>query len=524
MHGEERSGGPLLLAIDVGTQSVRALLFDAAGRRVAAASEAMTPCFTSQPGWAEQDCSYYWERLGAACRALWSAHPGLRDRVVAAGLTTQRATVVCLDARGEPLRPAIVWLDRRRTRKHPPRPRWLRAAGPLAGGALLDEFQRRAQCNWLAAHEPGVWAETRHYLLLSGYLTWRLTGRMVDAVPAQVGYLPFDFRRQRWAAPGNLRWRLLRVRREQLPELVPAGGLLGRVSAAAAEATGIPAGLPLHAAGADKACQVLGTGASGPDVACLDYGTTATVNTAGARYVEAYRFAPAYPAARPDHWTTEVMVQRGYWLVRWFKREFAAAETALARERGVAPETLFEDFLRETPPGALGLMLQPFWNPGVPWPGAEARGAIVGFGDVHTRAHVYRAIVEGIGHALRAGLARLERRNRVRVRLLRVSGGGAASDAIMQTTADLFGLPAERAHVTETSALGAAINAAVGAGLHADHAAAVAAMTRPGARFLPRPEIAARYAALHRAVYRPLYGRLAPLYRRMHALTGYPPR
>jgi sugar (pentulose or hexulose) kinase len=513
---------PLLLAIDQGTQSVRAMIFDGAGELLAKSQVEIEPYFSRQPGWAEQDCDYFWQHLNEACQRLWQQHPDLKTQVVAAAFTCQRASVVCLDKQMQLVRPAIIWLDRRRASTFPKIPLWLRAAGQLMGGNTIRHFQSKAECNWLAADEPDNWQNTAHYLLLSGYLTWKLTGKLVDAVAAQVGYLPFDFKRQTWAKPSDPKWKLLTVRPEQLPPLVPAAGLLGEISAEAAAATGIPVGLPLYAAGSDKACEVLGNGAIRPDLACLSYGTTATLNTCNRRYVEPMPLVPAYAAAIPGFYNTEIIVQRGYWMVNWFKREFAQAEVLEAESRGVAPETLFDDLLRQSPPGALGLTLQPFWNPGVRVPGPEAKGAIIGFGDVHTRAHLYRAIIEGIGYALREGLERVQQRNGVKVTKLLVSGGGSQSDEILQITADLFNLPVERPHTFETSGLGAAINAAVGAGIHPDHATAVAAMTRSGKRFLPRPDMAARYHALYRQVYRPLYARLAPLYRHIRQITGYP--
>ena len=104
------------------------------------------------------------------------------------------------------------------------------------------------------------------------------------------------------------------------------------------------------------------------------------------------------------------------------------------------------------PPGSMGLMLQPYWTPGIKVPGPEAKGAIIGFGDVHTRAHMYRAILEGLAYALREGKERIEKRSGVPITELRVSGGGSQSDAAMQLTADIFGLPTARPHVYETSA------------------------------------------------------------------------
>jgi sugar (pentulose or hexulose) kinase len=218
----------------------------------------------------------------------------------------------------------------------------------------------------------------------------------------------------------------------------------------------------------------------------------------------------------------EVQIVRGYWMVSWFKHEFGLREQKIAAERGLEPEDLFDELISEVPPGSMGLVLQPYWSPGVKVPGPEAKGAIVGFGDVHTRAHIYRAILEGLAFALREGAERCQRRSGVKMTELRVAGGGSQSNVAMQITADIFGLPASRPHVYEASGLGAAIDAAVGVGLHADFATAVDEMTRVGATFYPDPGNRAVYDGLYREVYLKLYRRLRPLYRRIRDITGYP--
>lgn len=365
-------------------------------------------------------------------------------------------------------------------------------------------------------------AKTAHYLLLSGYLHFKLTGKLIDAIASQVGYLPFDFKAQQWAKPGDAKWHLLQVKQEQLCELLPAGALVGGLTNEAANATGLPKGLLFYASGSDKACEVLGSGAVEPSSACLSYGTTATLNTCNSRYVESMPLVPAYAAAMPNYYNTEVIVQRGYWMVNWFKREFAQAEVLEAKQQGVSPEFLFDELLKQTPAGANGLILQPFWNPGVKVPGPEAKGAIIGFGDIHSRAYLYRAIVEGIGYALREGLERVQKRNGVKINKLLVSGGGSQSDQIMIITASLFNLPAERPHTFETSGLGAAINTAVGCKIYPDHLSAVSAMTRTEQVFLPDDKHAELYQALYQKVYLKLYDRLAPLYRSIREITHYP--
>ena len=512
-----------LLAIDVGTQSIRALVFDPAGTLVARARVPIEAYVSPRPGWAENDPELYWDAVGQACRAL-VADPAVRvDAIAGLALTTQRSTVVVLDAGGRPLRPAIVWLDQRRTEG-------LRPIGGLNGLAFralrvsgtVATFQAEAEANWLFAHEPATWAQTKHYLLLSGFLAHRLVGRFVDADAAQVGYLPFDFKRRRWAKASDWKWRAIPVEREMLPDLVPTGDRLGELTAAAAAHLGLPAGLPVIAAGADKACEVLGSGALTPNVGALSFGTTATFNTTHRRYVESIPLVPPYPAAVPGAYSLEIQVHRGFWLVEWFRREFGAAEEAAALARGVDPVDVLDELLGQTAPGAMGLVFQPTLSPGVRIPGPEAKGAAIGFGDVHTRAHLYRSVVEGLAFALREGRERTERRTGVPVTELRVAGGGARSDRVVQIAADVIGLPVGRPHTYETSGLGAAIDAAVGLGIHPSFDAGVAAMTRVVETREPEPAAAALYDELYRRVYRRLYERLQPLYEEIRAITGYP--
>jgi sugar (pentulose or hexulose) kinase len=310
--------------------------------------------------------------------------------------------------------------------------------------------------------------------------------------------------------------------RDMLVDLVPPAGQLGVISAEAAEATGIPAGLPLIAAAADKACEVIGAGSLAPNTGCISYGTTATITNTQARYVEPIPLIPPYPAAAPNAYSLEVQIFRGFWMVSWFKKEFGQVELQLAAEQGIAAEVLLDQLLAEAPAGSMGLVLQPYWTPGLKVPGPEAKGAVIGFGDVHTRAHLYRSMIEGLAYGLREGKERLEKRTGTTIDELRVSGGGSQSDAVMQLSADVFGLPAIRPHVYETSGLGAAIDAAVGLKLHPDFDTAVREMTRVGRVFDPNPQTHALYEALYRRVYLKLYEKLKPLYKEIREITGYP--
>jgi len=513
--------GDVILAIDNGTQSVRALLFDLEGRLLGAARVRIRPYVEPQPGWAEQDPEYFWQALCQATRQLFAGTDIRPEAVAGVALTTQRSTLINLDRDGRPLRPAIVWLDQRRAEGLPPIGGLWGAIFRLVGMAdTVAYLQAEAEANWIRTRQPEIWTATHKYLLLSGYLTYRLTGRFVDSVGCQVAYIPFDYKRLTWARGRDWKWRAVPLDPAILPDLVPPTGVLGHITAEAAAATGLPEGLPLIAAAADKACEVIGSGCLEPHIGCLSYGTTATINTTHRRYIEVIPLIPPYPSAVPGRYSLEIQIYRGYWMVSWFKEEFGLREILLAEEQGVEPEIFFDDLVRATPPGSQGLVLQPFWSPGLRVPGPEARGAIIGFNAAHTRAHFYRAILEGLAYALREGKERTEKRSGVAVTELRVSGGGSQSDAALQLTADVFGLPAARPHTHETSGLGAAIDAAVGLGLHPDFETAVRAMTRTGRVFEPDAATHEIYDELYERVYRPLYGRLRPLYEALQTLAA----
>ena len=202
-------------------------------------------------------------------------------------------------------------------------------------------------------------------------------------------------------------------------------------------------------------------------------------------------------------------------MVTWFKQEFGLREQGLAEQSGVEPETLFDELVRAVPPGSEGLVLQPYWSPGLVFPGPEARGAIIGFSDVTTRAHIYRAILEGLAYALREGAERTAKRSGVPISELRVVGGGSQSEAAMRVTADVFGLQASRPHVYETSGLGAAMDAAVGIGVHPNFPTAIREMTRIRDSFEPDAKTHEHYNELYNGVYKQMYKRLQPLYQVM---------
>jgi sugar (pentulose or hexulose) kinase len=215
-------------------------------------------------------------------------------------------------------------------------------------------------------------------------------------------------------------------------------------------------------------------------------------------------------------------VFRGYWMISWFLREFAGPEREEARLKGVRPESLLDRFLREVPAGSMGLMTLPHWGAQLKDP--AAKGSMIGLGEVHTRGHFYRSLIEGLGFALRDGLERIERAGGIRCEQIGLAGGAAQSEEICQITADIFGRPLCAGETFEAAGLGAAVITATGAGLHGSMAEAVRRMVRPGRVYAPRARDSELYRQLFLKVHRRIQRRLAPLNAQIRQILDYPER
>lgn len=512
-----------VVVIDAGTQSIRAVLIDLKGNILKIERTEVEPYFSTEPGFAEQDPEYLWNVLAQTCKRLMGSIDIPIESIKGMSITTQRGTLVNLDKDGKPLRPAILWLDQRKARVE----NWPKGFIKI-GLKLVNMHEslvhaiKDGESNWIRQNQPEIWAKTHKFVFLSAFFVHRLTGKFVDSIGSTVGYMPFDYKNQRWCKPGEMNTNLFPIEREKLVDLVKPSELLGYITKSASDQTGLPEGLPVIAAAADKACEVLGSGCISPEIACLSYGTTATIETVNPKYVEVIKFFPSYPSAIPNHYNTEVMIYRGFWMINWFKKEFGHKEVELAKKMGKSAEELFDDMISSIPPGSMGLTLQPYWSPGVKIPGVEAKGAVIGFGDVHTKAHLYRSIIEGLTYALKEGALRTQKRNGVKIQKLRVSGGGSQSKNALQMTADIFDLPVEKPHTFETSALGAAINCAVGLKLYPDFRTAINNMCRVGEIYNPIPENRDIYKKLYEKVYSKMYKQLQPLYKDIREITNYP--
>lgn len=507
----------LILAVDVGTQSVRAVVLRADGSVLLQQRKLSKPYYSKEPGYAEVPAGQFLADTFRVLRDTMEALGEQREDLAALTLTCNRDAILPVDKNDRPLRDWIIWADQRRTPEAMDRvKRQLGFLGPLLrvfGKDFLEFLITRSKFNWLYHREPEVYAATERFYTISSRLTHALTGDFVDAVGMQVGVLPFEAARLDWYKLPQI-YTMLGVSRDKLPDLFHPGEQMGTITAEAAAQTGLPEGLPVLAAGGDKQCETLGCGCFDAKQAVISYGTMATVSTGTGKHYgdKKFRFH-TFAATRKNYWNLEFQIYRGYWLVTWFCRQYA--------KEGDVPAFLSEMNRRaeKLPAGANGIFVFPFW---APHPGLypEAKGAIVGITDTHRPEDVYRGILESIAFGLKQGLDMMQKRSRHKVEKIYVTGGGSRSKAAMQITADIFNVPCIRKGHPEVGAAGAAIAAAVALGMYDTYEAAIAAFSRDEEVVNPNPANVKVYREIYDKYYLKFYRRNLKLFRKLDELQN----
>lgn len=510
---------PLVLTFDIGTQSARGLLVAPDGTfEDIYQVKYDEPYYSRNPGWAEQRPDFYYDRICEISKVLCERNAEKIQRIIAVTLTVIRDTVLCLDENHVPLRDIILWLDKRQADFNNPFPLYKNLIFKIAGMAEATKILYRATAsNWIRQYQPDIWKKTAKYVMLPTYLNYKITGNLVDSEANMIGHIPFEYEKRVWKKDSSLTKCICDVPQEKLCRLVKSGEILGTVTKEFSEQSGVPEGLPLIATGSDKGCETLGLSVTKPTKAAISFGTTATIQMAVKKYFEPQKFMPAYPAVPNDMFNPEIEIYRGFWLVSWFVKEFGAEERQEASVLGCAPEQLLDKYIEKLPPGCEGLLLQPYWTPGVINP--TSRGAVVGFADYHTHIHFYRAIIEGIAFELYHSLKIMEKRSGLKIEEVYVGGGGARSDIVCQITADVFGLPIKRIQTHEACSIGASMVAFLSKGIFKDYDDAISHMVHETSVFLPRPDVHETYMDLYTGAYRKIFGRLEPIYKRIIKIT-----
>jgi xylulokinase len=483
----------LSIGLDIGTSGAKAILVAADGRVVASATEEY-PLLTPKPGWTEQDPNAWWQ---ASCRVLQEIVRQAPGRIEAIGLTGQMHGAVFLDQAGEVIRPALLWNDQRtaaQCRKIEARVGAERLR-QIAGNPALTGFQA-PKILWLRDEEPESYARIEKVLLPKDFIRYRLSGDFATDASDAAGTLLLDLRTRNWSEEILTR---LGIQSKWLPDVYEGPEVTGSVSAEGASATGLPAGLPVIAGGGDNAAAAVGSGVVRPGTGFVSLGTSGVVFVPSASLeIDPKGALHAFCHAVPGQYHLMGVILAAGGSLRWYRDVLAKDLVAAAEAKGVDPYVLIMARAAEAGPGADGLFYLPYLaGERTPHMDPHARGGWLGLTLAHDDRHMARALVEGVSFALKDALVRMERLG-VSPKQLYAVGGGARSDLWRQWLAAILGVGLQRLEVEEGPALGAALLAAVGAGVHEDvEAAAAAAVRTRGATETPDPALEERYRTLH---------------------------
>jgi xylulokinase len=486
------------LGIDVGTGGTRALIIDERGRVVASATEEHRAFATPQIGWAEQDPSDWWRACSAAIPQALAQGKLRGDQIACVGLSGQMHGAVLLDEQASVVRPALIWCDVRSENQS-------RALTAQIGAERLIQLTCNpalpnftvTKCLWVRENEPSNWSRVRSLLLPKDYVRFRLTGERATDVADASGALLLDVANRGWSKE---MLQAVQMDKSLLPALYESPEICGRISAAGAAATGLHSGTPVVAGAGDQAAGAVGMGVVSPGT------VSATIGTSGV--VLAATDVPALdPGGRlhtfchavPGRWIVMGVTQAAGLSLRWFRDQFCAG----ADGRLESYETLIAEATK-IPAGSDGLLWAPYlMGERTPHLDPAARAMLAGLTASHTRAHVIRAILEGVAFSL-CDTFTIFREIHVPVKTIRAGGGGARSALWRQIQADVYGKEVETVEAEEGAAYGAAILAGVGAKAWSSVDAACDAIVRVAGSTTPNPEnslVTEKGYAMYRRLY-----------------------
>jgi xylulokinase len=505
----------MLLGIDVSTTGAKALLILEQGEVVASATEEY-PLSTPYPQWSEQDPEDWWKGTQRAIRKVMATRGVSASDIAGIGLTGQMHGLVLLDRKDEVLRPAILWNDQRTGLQCAEITRLAGGLGKLlelTANPVLPGFTA-PKIVWVRENEPSVYERIAHILLPKDYVRFRLTGEFATEVSDASGTSLFDVANRRWSSAIA---KLLQVPMQWLPHCTESPVVSGKISAAAAEATGLRPGTPVVGGAGDQAAQAVGSGVVQPGIISVTSGTSGVVFA----FEDAYAVEPegrvhVFCHAVPGKWHAMGVMLSAGGAFRWFRDALAESELRAAAAQGVDSYDLLVEEAVAVDPGSEGLLFLPYLTgERTPYPDPNARGAFVGLTLRHGKGHMVRALLEGVSFGLRDSLELIKGLD-VPIDQVRASGGGARSELWRQIQADVFNVELAVINVTEGAAFGAALLAGVGAGIYTDVQEAVSSAIRVVSRTTPRQEAVAVYQELY-PLYRGLYWALKPTF---DALAG----
>lgn len=492
-----------LIGIDVGTSGTKTLLSDADGR-IAARATVDYPLHAPRPAWAEQDAEDWWNAAVEGIRRVLNEASVRPEDVAGIGVTGQMHSSVLLDAAGRVVRPPILWCDGRTTAEC----RQIEAdvGGrarliELTGNPALEGFTA-PKLVWLRNHERASYDRIKTVMLPKDYIRYRLTGEIATDVSDAAGTLLYDVRRREWSSPVV---ESLGLDPAWLPRVAESAEVVGAVTQAAAELTGLNAGTPVVAGGADNTCGAIGAGVVRPGQALVSIGSSGVVFVP----TEEPRLHPdgivhTFVHSVPDTWYVMGVTLAAGLSLRWVRDELGHLEQGAARLLDADAYDLLSAQAAQAPAGSAGLYFLPYLTgERTPHADSSARGVWFGLSTSHKRAHLIRSVFEGITYSLRDALDAI-RAMGVDVAEVRLVGGGARSTFWHQLTADVLGVAAARMQMDEGPGFGALLLAGVGSGVFNDIFEATERTVRLRDSVQPDAAAARDYAERF-AFYRSLY-------------------
>ncbi len=506
-----------LIGVDIGTSGTKSLLITEEGRVVSSATVEY-PLLTPRPGWAEQNPEDWGRATVESIRALLAKAGIDGAEVSAVGLSGQMHGSVFLDERGEVIRPALLWCDQRTG----PQCEWINATAgeDLVVSETLNPVLTgftAPKIIWLRQNEPDHYDRMRKCLLPKDYVRYLLTDEFHTEVSDASGTALFNVRERRWSSALLDK---LELPASLLPMAHESAVASARISARAAELTGLRAGTPVVGGGGDQAAGAVGNGIVRTGVVSSTLGTSGVVFAfLDEPLVDKGLRTHTFCHAVPGKWhVMGVMLSAGGSL-RWLRDALCGMEKDVAANLGQDPYELLCAEAAAAPVGCEGLVFLPYLTgERCPYPDPSAKGAFVGLHLRHQRAHLIRAVLEGVAFGLRDSFDLLEAMG-VPMSQIRASGGGARSPLWLSIQSDVMGRAHARINVEEGPALGVALLAGVGAGVWSTVEEACDAAIQVVSTCEPDAERARLYARYH-AIYGRLYGDLKDRFAELAALTG----
>lgn len=502
-----------LLALDVGTTSVKAGLFKPDGRCLATALQEYA-LISKSPEQAELEPITYWKAAAETIRQVVAKAEVDVTQVVGLAVSSQGETTIAVDAEGNPLRNALVWLDNRATRQAE-KLKGILGAEVYERTGIPDVVATWPACKvlWIKENEPQLLARAAKFLLVQDYLVQRMTGYYVTDGSISCTTLFYDIISHEWWSEAL---QAVGIDTTYLPELLPVGSVAGNLTPKAAAELGLTVQTKVVLGGMDQSVGAIGAGNIGAGVISETTGAALAIQVSiHEPMIDKMKQTPVYVHSVPNEYLFVTVCPTAGMAFKWFKDQFGGEETAQAAREGTNAYELLNRLAESVPPGSDGLIMLPHlmgaFSPEI---NPVARGVFSGFTLHHGKGHFVRAIQEGVAFMVRRNLELIEGSG-VEIEEVRTTGGGSRGRLWNQIKADVCNRPFVTLLNEDTALVGDAILAGVACGVFASAAEGVASMVRLNEKITPGKNVSAYQEAYQR--YCDLDGSLADYFRRNYS-------